>query len=80
MLTIFSDSDAEDETSWKKHEPISDETPESAPAAKEVAAVVNAAMDALPDDLRQAVSLREIDGLGYEEIAVLMNCPAGTVR
>jgi len=76
----FSDSDAEDETSWKKHEPSSDETPESVLAAKEIAAVVNAAVDALPDDLRQAVTLREIDGLSYEEIAVLMNCPMGTVR
>lgn len=76
----FSGSDEEDETSWRKHEPSTDETPESVLAAKEVAAVVNAAMDALPDDLRQAVALREIDGLSYEEIAVLMNCPMGTVR
>lgn len=76
----FPGSDEEDETSWKKHEPNTDETPESVLAAKEVAAVVNAAMDALPEDLRQAVALREIDGLSYEEIAVLMNCPMGTVR
>jgi RNA polymerase sigma-70 factor (ECF subfamily) len=49
-------------------------------AAKELAAVVNAAMDALPEDLRQAIALREIDGLSYEEIAVVMSCPMGTVR
>ena len=72
--------DDEDETSWKKQEQTSDETPESVLAAKEVAAVVNAAMDALPEDLRQALTLREIEGLSYEDIAVAMNCPIGTVR
>ena len=41
---------------------------------------MNAAMDALPEDLRQAVTLREIEGLSYEEIAAAMNCPIGTVR
>jgi DNA-directed RNA polymerase specialized sigma24 family protein len=49
-------------------------------AAKEIAAAVNAAMEALPEELRQAVTLREIEGLSYEEIAELMNCPIGTVR
>lgn len=49
-------------------------------AAQEIAAAVNAAMDALPEDLRQAVTLREIEGLSYEEIAAAMNCPIGTVR
>lgn len=42
--------------------------------------MVNAAMDALPADLRQAVTLREIEGLSYEEISTVMNCPIGTVR
>jgi RNA polymerase sigma-70 factor (ECF subfamily) len=37
-------------------------------------------MAALPDDLRQALTLREIEGLNYEEIAAMMNCPVGTVR
>ena len=41
---------------------------------------VNAAMEALPEDLRQAVTLREIEGLSYEEISVAMSCPIGTVR
>jgi RNA polymerase sigma-70 factor (ECF subfamily) len=41
---------------------------------------VNAAVDALSEDLRQAITLREIEGLSYEEIAELMNCPIGTVR
>lgn len=76
----FLANDDEDETSWKKNEPIAEEGPESILAAKEIAAVVNAAMDDLPDDLRQAVTLREIEGLSYEEIAAAMNCPVGTVR
>lgn len=72
--------DDEDETSWAKNEPISDETPESVLAAKEIAGVVNAALDDLPMDLKQAITLREIEGLSYEEIAVAMDCPIGTVR
>ena len=70
----------EDETSWNKNEPTTQDGPESILAAKEIAAVVNAAMDDLPEDLRQAVALREIEGLSYEEIATAMNCPVGTVR
>ena len=49
-------------------------------AAKDVANAVNAALDALPEDLRHALTLRELDGLSYEEISELMNCPIGTVR
>ncbi len=76
----FRSADDEDETSQPRNEPTSDETPESVLAAKEIGAVVNAAMDALPEELRQAVTLREIEGLTYEEIAVVMACPIGTVR
>jgi RNA polymerase sigma-70 factor (ECF subfamily) len=76
----FPGSDDEDETSQPRNEPMMDETPESVLAAKEIAGVVNAAMEALPEDLRQAVTLREIEGLTYDEIAVIMNCPIGTVR
>ena len=76
----FRANEDDDETSWKKSEPTTDEGPESILAAKEIAVVVNAAMDALPVDLRQAVVLREIEGLSYEEIAVAMDCPVGTVR
>lgn len=72
--------DDEDETSLRQKEPSSDETPESVLAAKEIAVVVNAAMDDLPDELRQAVVLREIEGLSYEEISLAMSCPIGTVR
>ncbi|ASI67211.1 RNA polymerase sigma factor RpoE [Diaphorobacter nitroreducens] len=73
-------SESEDETSFLDRELISDETPETVLAAQEIAAAVNAAMEALPEDLRQAVTLREIEGLSYEEIAVAMECPIGTVR
>ena len=76
----FRSADDGDETSQPRNEPTTDETPESMFAAKEIAAVVNAAMEALPADLRQAVSLREIEGLTYDEIAALMDCPIGTVR
>jgi RNA polymerase sigma-70 factor (ECF subfamily) len=55
-------------------------TPESEFEGKEIAGAVNKAMDALPEDLRTAITLREIEGLSYEEIANVMNCPIGTVR
>lgn len=76
----FRSADDENETSQPRNEPTSDETPESVLAAKEIGAVVNAAMEALPEELRQAVTLREIEGLTYEEIAAVMACPIGTVR
>ena len=76
----FLKTDDDDETKTRRNEPTSDETPESVFAAKEIATVVNAAMEALPEDLRQAVTLREIEGLSYEEISTVMNCPIGTVR
>ncbi len=73
-------SDDDDETYRPGNELTSDETPDTVLAAKEIAATVNAAMEALPEELRQAVTLREIEGLSYEEIAEAMNCPIGTVR
>lgn len=76
----FKSDDDNDETSWAGNEPTTDETPESVLAAKEIASAVNAALEALPDDLRQALTLREIEGLSYEDISELMNCPIGTVR
>ena len=56
------------------------ETPEAVLASKEIAATVNSAIEALSEELRQAITLREIEGLSYEEIAEVMNCPIGTVR
>ncbi len=73
-------SDDEEETSSVENELTSAETPETVLAAKEIATAVNSAMEALPEELRQAVTLREIEGLSYEEIAEVMNCPIGTVR
>jgi RNA polymerase sigma-70 factor (ECF subfamily) len=77
---LKSGSDEDDETSAMENELTSAETPETVLAAKEIAATVNSAMEALPEELRQAVTLREIEGLSYEEIAEVMNCPIGTVR
>lgn len=55
-------------------------SPERILMSKQIADTVNAAMDRLPEDLRNAISLREIDGMSYEEIAEIMDCPIGTVR
>jgi RNA polymerase sigma-70 factor (ECF subfamily) len=55
-------------------------TPENELMSKQVVAVVNSSLQQLPDDLRTALTLREIEGLSYEEIADVMNCPVGTVR
>lgn len=55
-------------------------TPESSALTTEIAQTVVAAMNALPEDLRTAITLREIEGLSYEEIANVMDCPIGTVR
>lgn len=55
-------------------------TPESLLLSRQIGETVNAAMDALPEELRNAIVLREIDGLSYEEIASAMSCPIGTVR
>ncbi len=74
----------DDDTSYADH-PLNNrssdsDTPETAYAAKEIAQAVNAAMDALPEELRQAITLRELEGLSYEEISDMMSCPIGTVR
>jgi RNA polymerase sigma-70 factor (ECF subfamily) len=73
--------DSDDAESFDDGEQLRDiNTPESVMASKEIAATVQKAMDELPDDLRTAIELREIEGLSYEEIANIMNCPIGTVR
>ncbi|GAB2728023.1 RNA polymerase sigma factor RpoE [Melaminivora jejuensis] len=73
-------SEDDDETSLLERELTSDETPETVLAAQEIAAAVNDALAALPEELRQAVTLRELEGLSYDEIATVMDCPIGTVR
>jgi RNA polymerase sigma-70 factor (ECF subfamily) len=78
--SALANKDDDDETFHAEHEPSTDETPESILAAKEIGQVVNDTLAALPDDLRQAITLRELEGLSYEDIAELMACPIGTVR
>lgn len=56
------------------------ETPERLLMTKELGETVNAAVERLPEELRTAITLREIEGLSYEEIAQVMDCPIGTVR
>jgi RNA polymerase sigma-70 factor (ECF subfamily) len=74
----------DDETSGFERELNSNvadtETPEAVLASKEIAEAVNAVMDGLPEELRMAITLREIEGLSYEEIAQTLDCPIGTVR
>ncbi|MEO7337236.1 MAG: RNA polymerase sigma factor RpoE [Caldimonas sp.] len=73
--------DDEDDGGSRVENELSDgETPDAVLASKQIAAAVNFAIEALSDDLRQAITLREIEGLSYEEIAELMGCPIGTVR
>ncbi|MGN6527504.1 MAG: RNA polymerase sigma factor RpoE [Burkholderiaceae bacterium] len=78
--TSLQGADDDDETYRGGSEPTDGETPEALLASKEIAATVNAAIAALSEDLRQAITLREIEGLSYEEISEVMNCPIGTVR
>jgi RNA polymerase sigma-70 factor (ECF subfamily) len=77
-------SDSDDETSSPEPElmgGVADaETPDAVLASKEIAQAVNAVMDALPEELRMAIILREVEGLSYEAIAEALDCPIGTVR
>ncbi|WP_310564627.1 RNA polymerase sigma factor RpoE [Hydrogenophaga sp.] len=74
----------DDETSSSERElnaqVADEETPEAVLASKEIAQTVNAALEALPEELRMAITLREMDGMSYEEIAQALDCPIGTVR
>jgi RNA polymerase sigma-70 factor (ECF subfamily) len=55
-------------------------TPEAMALTEEIRSTVNAAIESLPEDLRHAIVLRELEGMSYEEIAAAMDCPVGTVR
>ena len=72
--------DDDDDQARPDSEPSDAATPDAVLASKQIAAAVNFAVEALSEELRQAITLREIEGLSYEEIAALMNCPIGTVR
>ncbi len=76
-----SDVDIEDAEYYEGASALKDiETPENQLFGEELKNVVNKAISQLPEDLRTAVTLREFDGLSYEEIADIMDCPVGTVR
>jgi RNA polymerase sigma-70 factor (ECF subfamily) len=74
-------ADVEDAETFDDGDHLRDlNTPDSMLVTKQVAAAVNRAIDQLPEDLRTAIVLRELEGLSYEEIAESMQCPIGTVR
>jgi len=76
-----SDIDAQDAEQYMGDTSLREtDTPEGLAHRDEIEKTVFDAIDALPDDLRTAITLRELDGLSYEEIAVAMECPVGTVR
>jgi RNA polymerase sigma-70 factor, ECF subfamily len=73
--------EAEDAEGFEDGEQLRDiNTPESVLLSKEIAQTVNATIDELPDELRTAIQLREMEGMSYEDIARIMDCPIGTVR
>ena len=79
--TTSSDVSSEDAEQYDEGNLLRDvDTPERVLMSKQIVDVVNAAMERLPDDLKTAITLREIDGMAYEEIAQVMDCPIGTVR
>jgi RNA polymerase sigma-70 factor (ECF subfamily) len=80
LESALASRDDDDETSRAENDLSDGETPEAMLASKEIAQAVNAAVEGLSEDLRQAITLREIEGLSYDEIAAVMNCPIGTVR
>lgn len=73
--------EAEDAEGYEEGEQLRDiNTPESMLLSKEIAQTVNATIEQLPEELRTAIQLREIEGMSYEDIARIMDCPIGTVR
>ena len=73
--------DADEAENFEEGDQLRDiNTPENMLLSKQMGNTVNAAMEVLPEDLRTAIVLREIEGLSYEEIAKIMDCPIGTVR
>jgi RNA polymerase sigma-70 factor (ECF subfamily) len=73
--------DMQDPEQYDLHAKLKEtDTPEGVTMSQELHATVEKAIDALPEDLRTAIILRELDGMSYEEIAQTMDCPVGTVR
>ena len=76
-----SDVDAADAENFEASGALKEiSNPENLMLSEELRAVVFRTIDSLPEDLKTAITLRELDGLSYEEIAVIMECPVGTVR
>jgi RNA polymerase sigma-70 factor (ECF subfamily) len=75
------DIDSEEAEGFEDGEHLRDlNTPENQMMSRQVAETVNQTLEELPEELRTAITLREIEGLSYEDIANIMNCPIGTVR
>lgn len=73
--------DSEEAEGYEEGDLLRDnDTPERLLMTKQIGETVNAAMEALPEELKTAIVLREIEGLSYDEIATVMDCPIGTVR
>jgi RNA polymerase sigma-70 factor (ECF subfamily) len=73
--------EAEEAEGFEEGEQLRDiNTPESVLLSKEIAETVNATIEQLPEELRKAIQMREIEGMSYEDIAQAMDCPIGTVR
>ncbi|MCX8018821.1 MAG: RNA polymerase sigma factor RpoE, partial [Rhodocyclaceae bacterium] len=80
MPTLSEIGEAEEEGGEPPDGLRDEETPDRLLMSKQIGETINAAMEALPEELRTAITLREIEGLSYEEIAQVMDCPIGTVR
>jgi len=79
--TVSTDIEIEDAENFEDGDELrTTETPESTLMTRQIAQTVNDTIESLPEELRTAITLREIEGLSYEEIAIIMNCPIGTVR
>jgi len=73
--------EAEEAEGFEEGEQLRDiNTPESVLLSKEIAQTVNSTIEKLPEELRKAIQMREIEGMSYEDIAQAMDCPIGTVR
>jgi RNA polymerase sigma-70 factor, ECF subfamily len=73
--------EAEEAEGYEEGEQLRDiNTPESLLLSNEIAETVNATIEKLPEELRKAIQMREIEGMSYEDIAQAMDCPIGTVR
>jgi RNA polymerase sigma-70 factor (ECF subfamily) len=78
---VNTDIDVEDAEQFANNDKLIDQaSPESSMMTDELAAIIKNSLNALPEDLRTALTLREFEGMSYEDIAAVMGCPVGTVR